>query len=87
VLLSNNHKNKRRFNEATKTNMINTKRNTDEKSNWKNQKANLKTAFPGLTDEDLNFDHDRKNEMLGKLAIKLGKTTPELVTVLEKTKS
>ena len=63
---------------------MNITRNTDEKSNWKNQKAKLKTAFPGLTDEDLNFDHDRKHEMLGKLATKLGKTTPELVTVLEK---
>ena len=62
--------------------MINTKRNTDEKSTWKNQKAKLRTAFPALTDEDLNFDQDRKNEMLGKLAIKLGKTTPELTTVL-----
>lgn len=64
--------------------MLNTKRNTEENSNWKNQKAKLKTAFPGLTDDDLNFGHDRKNEMLGKLAVKLGKTTPELVTVLEK---
>lgn len=64
--------------------MINTKRNTDEKANWKNQKERLRTAFPNLTDEDLNFDYGRKNEMLGKLATKLGKTTPELVTVLEK---
>ena len=66
--------------------MINTTRSTesDQKTNWKNQKMKLRTAFPGLTDEDLNFDHDRKNEMLSKLAIKLGKTTPELVKVLEK---
>ena len=65
--------------------MINTKRNTEEKTTWKNQKEKLRTAFPTLTDEDLNFDAGRKNEMLGKLAVKLGKTTPELTTVLEKT--
>ncbi|HYC87058.1 MAG TPA: hypothetical protein VEB86_17615 [Chryseosolibacter sp.] len=65
--------------------MINTKRNTNEKTNWKDQKTKLRTAFPALTDEDLNFERDRKSEMLGKLAIKLGKTTPELVTVMEKT--
>jgi hypothetical protein len=64
--------------------MINTKRNTDEKTNWKTQKTNLRTAFPSLTDEDLNYDFSKKNEMLEKLATKLGKTPPELLTVLEK---
>jgi hypothetical protein len=64
--------------------MINTKRNTDEKTNWKTQKTNLRTAFPTLTDEDLNYDFSKKNEMLEKLATKLGKTPPELLTVLEK---
>ena len=64
--------------------MINTKRNTDEKSNWKIQKEKLKTAFPSITDEDLKFDFAKKNEMLEKLATKLGKTPPELLAVLEK---
>ena len=61
------------------------KRNTDEEANWRDQKAKLRRAFPRLRVRDLKFDFDRRNEMLEKLAIKLGKTTPELVTVLEKT--
>jgi hypothetical protein len=64
--------------------MINTKRNTDEKIDWKTQKTKLRTAFPSLTDEDLNYDYAKKNEMLEKLSTKLGKPTPELLTVLEK---
>jgi hypothetical protein len=36
--------------------MINTKRNTDEKANWNTQKTELRTAFPSLTDEDLNYE-------------------------------
>lgn len=64
--------------------MINTKRNTGEKTNWTNQKSKLRTAFPSLTDEDVNYDYARKNEMLEKLSTKLGKTPPELLTVLEK---
>lgn len=64
--------------------MMNIKRNTDEKINWENEKMKLRTAFPGLTVEDLNFEYHRKFEMLGKLASKLGKTTPELVAVIGK---
>ena len=64
--------------------MINTKGNTDEKANWTTQKATLKTKYPVLTDEDLNFEFSRKHEMLGKIATKLGKTTPELVSDMEK---
>jgi hypothetical protein len=64
--------------------MLNTKRKTDDKTNWNLQKTKLRTAFPSLTDEDLNYDLAKKNEMLEKLAIKLGKTPPELLTVLNK---
>lgn len=69
--------------ELNKSNMINTKGNTDEKA-WTTQKATLKTKYPVLTDEDLNFEFSRKHEMLGKIATKLGKTTPELVSDMEK---
>lgn len=64
--------------------MINTNRNTDEKNTWKNQKTKLRTAFPSLTDEDVNYEYAKKNEMLEKLSTKLGKTPPELLSVLEK---
>ena len=64
--------------------MTNTKRNIDEAANWKVEKAKLRTEFPSVTDEDLNYDFSKKNEMLEKLSVKLGKTAPELVSVLEK---
>ena len=46
--------------------MINTKRNTGEKTNWTNQKSKLRTAFPSLTDEDVNYDYARKKRNAGK---------------------
>lgn len=64
--------------------MINTKRNTNETASWNTQKTKLKTAFPSITDEDLNYDFGKKSEMLEKLSKKLNKTSPELVAVLEK---
>ena len=64
--------------------MINTKRNIDEKANWKNEKAKLRTEFPTVTDEDLNYEFSKKDEMLEKLTVKLGKTRPELLSVLGK---
>lgn len=64
--------------------MINKKSNVDEKAAWKTQKENLRTKFSNVTDEDLNYDQSKKQEMLGKLATKLDKTTAELLAVLEK---
>jgi uncharacterized protein YjbJ (UPF0337 family) len=45
---------------------------------WEQQKKSLKTKFPALTDEDLRFEADKKDEMLAKLSTKLGKTKEEL---------
>lgn len=67
-----------------KKNMINTKRNTDESANWKAEKSKLRTEFPTVTDEDLNYDFSKKNEMLEKLSVKLGKTRAELLSVIGK---
>ena len=64
--------------------MINTKRNTDEATKWKVEKGKLRIEFPSVTDEDLNYDFSKKNEMLEKLSVKLGKTRPELLRVLGK---
>jgi hypothetical protein len=63
--------------------MIDTKRNTDERAKWKAQKAKLKLTFPKLTDGELNYGESKKQEMLVKLAVKLGKTTQELLAVME----
>jgi len=42
----------------------------------------LKQKFASLTDNDLLFEEGKKDEMMGKLQIKLGKTKEELHTLL-----
>ncbi|MBO9201888.1 MULTISPECIES: CsbD family protein [Niastella] len=51
--------------------------------NWNEQKTRLKKEFPALTDKDLFFEIGRKNEMLAKLQVKLGKTKEELQRIIE----
>jgi uncharacterized protein YjbJ (UPF0337 family) len=55
---------------------------TELKGNWEEQKGKLKQKFATLTDNDLMFAHGKKEEMMGKLQIKLGKTKEELHTIL-----
>jgi uncharacterized protein YjbJ (UPF0337 family) len=52
------------------------------KGNWNEQKGKLKQKFAELTDDDLMFAEGKKDEMLGKLQIKLGKTSDELKKIL-----
>lgn len=54
-------------------------------SAWEEQKAILKAKFRKLTDADLDFEEDRKNEMVGKLALKLGMTTREIRRIITPT--
>ena len=51
--------------------------------NWNEQKSRLKKEFPVLTDKDLFFEIGKKNEMLEKLQVKLGKTKEELQRVIQ----
>ncbi|MBK7027832.1 MAG: CsbD family protein [Bacteroidales bacterium] len=53
------------------------------KGNWNEQKGKLKQKFGFLTDNDLMFEEGKKDEMLGKLQIKLGKTKDELHKMIE----
>ena len=55
---------------------------TEVKGNWNEQKGKLKQLFANLTDDDLMFAEGKKDEMLGKLQIKLGKTKEELHKVM-----
>ena len=57
---------------------------TELKGSWEEQKGKLKQKFATLTDNDLMFAEGKKDEMMGKLQIKLGKTKEELHTILEK---
>lgn len=56
---------------------------TEIKGNWEEQKGKLKQKFAKLTDNDLMFIEGKKDEMLGKLQIKLGKTKEELHKLIQ----
>ena len=56
---------------------------TELKGNWNEQKGKLKQQFAILTDNDLMFEEGKKDEMFGKLQIKLGKTKEELRKLIE----
>lgn len=51
---------------------------TTLKGNWEEQKGKLKQQFATLTDDDLMFAEGKKDEMMGRLQIKLGKSKDEL---------
>jgi len=63
-----------------KSNMMNT---TEAKGNWNIQKAKLKQKYADLTDNDLMYEEGQREEMLGKLQVKLGKTKEELNKFLD----
>ena len=57
---------------------------TDLKGIWNEQKIKLRQKIAWLTDSDLLFEPGKKEEMLDRLQIKLGKSRPELQLILEK---
>lgn len=59
---------------------------TEVKGNWNEQKGKLKQKFAVLTDNDLMFEEGKKDEMLGKLQITLGKTKEELNEIMSDNK-
>ncbi|HEU4791646.1 MAG TPA: CsbD family protein [Flavobacterium sp.] len=56
---------------------------TELKGNWDEQKGKLKQKFAALTDNDLLFVEGKKEEMMGKLQIKLGKSKEELHKIIQ----
>lgn len=56
--------------------------NIELKGNWEEQKGKLKQKFAHLTDNDLLLIEGKKEEMMGKLQIKLGKTKEELEKII-----
>jgi len=50
--------------------------------NWEDQKAKLKQKFAALTDNDPLFLKGKKEEVIGKLQLKLGKTREELYKII-----
>lgn len=55
---------------------------TELTGNWEEQKGKLKQKFAALTDNDLMFAEGKKEEMFGRLQIKLGKSKEELYKIL-----
>lgn len=55
---------------------------TEIKGNWNEQKGKLKQKFAMLTDNDLMFEEGKKDEMFGRLQIKLGKTKEEIQEII-----
>jgi uncharacterized protein YjbJ (UPF0337 family) len=55
---------------------------TEEKGTWKEQKGMLKQKFAVITDNDLLLEEGKKEEMLGKLQVTLGKTKEELYNII-----
>jgi len=55
---------------------------TELKGNRTEQKGKLKQLYAQLTDNDLMYVDGKKDEMLGKLQIKLGKTRKELAELI-----
>jgi uncharacterized protein YjbJ (UPF0337 family) len=55
---------------------------TEVKGTWNEQKGKLKQKFASLTDNDLLFTEGKKEEMMGRLQIKLGKSKEELHKII-----
>ncbi len=55
---------------------------TELTGNWNEQKGKLKQKFASLTDDDLMYAEGKKEEMLGNLQKKLGKTMDEIRQIL-----
>lgn len=53
------------------------------KGNWNEQKGKLKLKYGVLTNNDFIILEGKKDEMLGRLQIKLGKTKEELHKIIE----
>ena len=56
---------------------------TELHGNWNEQKGKLKQKFAELTDNDLLFAKGKREEMLGKLQLKLGKSKEELLKIID----
>jgi uncharacterized protein YjbJ (UPF0337 family) len=54
------------------------KNSTEIEGNWNEIKGKLKQKFAMLTDSDLLMYEGKKDELLGRLQVKLGKTKEEI---------
>jgi uncharacterized protein YjbJ (UPF0337 family) len=53
------------------------------KGDWNEQKAKLKQKFAILADDELLFAKGKKEEIIARLQIRLGKTKEQLYRIIE----
>lgn len=53
------------------------------KGNWNEIKGKLKQEYATLTDDDLLYAEGGRDQMLGKLQLKLGKTKEEFQSIID----
>ncbi|MDZ4752284.1 MAG: CsbD family protein [Flavobacteriales bacterium] len=56
---------------------------TEIKGNWNEIKGKLKQKYAELTDNDLLMVEGKRDEMLGRLQIKLGKSKEEIESLID----
>jgi hypothetical protein len=50
--------------------------------NWNEQRDKLKTLFPALTDQDLQDEEGKRDEMFTRVQVKPGKSNEEMGLIL-----
>ncbi|MFY8036094.1 MAG: CsbD family protein [Cyclobacteriaceae bacterium] len=58
------------------------KNTTEATGNWNEIKGKLKQKFAILTDDDLLLVEGKKDEMLGRIQVKIGKTKAEFQKII-----
>ncbi|MBP6284806.1 MAG: CsbD family protein [Paludibacteraceae bacterium] len=58
------------------------KNTTELLGNWNETKGKLKQQFAQLTDNDLLLIEGKKDELVGRLQVKLGKTKEEIHKII-----
>ena len=53
------------------------------KGSWNETKGKIKQAYGDLTDDDLQYEEGKDDELVGRLQTKLGKTKDEIVKWIE----
>ena len=68
--------------------MENSQKKTDDTfkiiGNWANQSKELKGKFSQLTDEDLEFETGKENELLKRVETRLNKNREEVINIIKK---
>lgn len=55
---------------------------TEVSGNWNATKGKFKQKFAMLTDNDLMFADGKKDELIGRLQVRLGKTKEEMLEII-----